>query len=633
MSALDRWLHEGWLRAVDHALGATLQRLRPDAPDAVALAAALASRALEFGHSSLPLSGVALLLAETGVERALPAMPLLDDWRRDLAASPYVGNGDGDARGKPLVLERDRIALRRYWDYEVRLARALRGLAGPLHPVADDAALQLRLQTLFDPSATPDRQALAAFVAQHERLLLLTGGPGTGKTTTVARLLVLRIEQAMRERTRLRIALSAPTGKAAARLAESVRENVARLHDQGRIDDATQAAMPANATTLHRLLGWQPNATTFRHDAAHPLAVDLVVVDEASMVDLPLMCKLLEAIPPDASLILLGDRDQLPSVETGDVLAALCDAAGDGLALPFALAAAANATLGIALDTQPSSSPLLRIELARSYRQSDALDVAPLALAIRDGAVDDALAGLRAGAYCGLHWREGADTALTACVLEHALPHYRAIAEAPDVAQALTLSRRFRVLTAVREGEAGSSALNERIERALPKADAREGEFFHGRLVMIRENSYRHGLYNGDIGLCWRDADVGVRVWFDAAGGPRSWLPAALPRHESAFALTVHKSQGSEFDDVLLALPERGARVISRELLYTGLTRARHGLTLWATAPVLADAIARRAQRWSGLADRLLQRDPLQGAADDATAAGAASKPFNSSMI
>jgi exodeoxyribonuclease V alpha subunit len=165
--------------------------------------------------------------------------------------------------------------------------------------------------------------------------------------------------------------------------------------------------------------------------------------------------------------------------------------------------------------------------------------------------------------------------------------------------------RRHRVLTAVREGDAGSRTLNARIALALQKTGAREDAFFHGRLVMIRENSYRHGLYNGDVGLVWADADGNARVWFETDSGARAWLPAALPAHESAFALTVHKSQGSEFDDVLLVLPEKSVRVASRELVYTGITRARRALTLWANEAVLADAIARRAQRWSGLADKL----------------------------
>jgi exodeoxyribonuclease V alpha subunit len=605
MSTLDRWLREGWLRAVDHALGTTLQRLRADTPDAVALAAALASRALEFGHSGVPLAEVASLFVEIDAQAPPPALPALEEWRAALLVSPFVGDGSDEARGRPLVFERDRIALRRYWHYELRLARALRTLAGPLQSAAEADSLQQRLRALFEPSGDVDRQALAAFVAQRERLLLLTGGPGTGKTTTIARVLALRAEHALHIGVPLRIALVAPTGKAAARLSEALRENLARLHADARISDAVVAALPTSASTLHRLLGWQPRSIAFRHDAAHPLPIDLLVVDEASMVDLPLMCKMVEALAPTAGLILLGDRDQLPSVETGDVLAALCDASGDGLALPPLLARDASAALGVTLPERASESILVRVELARSYRQSAALDLAPLAASVRNGDAQSALAGLHAQAYRGVDWQHGGDAALHAFVLERALPHYRAVAAAPDVAAALALARQFRVLTAVRDGAAGNLALNAGIALALQAPAARDDAFFPGRLVMIRENSYRHGLYNGDIGVCWHDGEGNVRVWFELDGAARAWLPATLPRHESAFALTVHKAQGSEFDDVLFVLPERGARVLSRELIYTGLTRARRVLTLWANEAVLAEAIARRAQRWSGVADRL----------------------------
>jgi exodeoxyribonuclease V alpha subunit len=323
------------------------------------------------------------------------------------------------------------------------------------------------------------------------------------------------------------------------------------------------------------------------------------------MVDLPLMCKLVEAIPRGARLILLGDRDQLPSVETGDVLAALCDAAGDGAAWPQATNDSLSSLfVGAPLAVRRDDGALTRIELDRSHRQSAELDIAAMSTAIRNGDAGSVLAGLRDHAYRGVRWQAGRDAALAAFVLDHASPHYRAIAAAPDVVTALSMLRRHRVLTAVREGEAGSRTLNARIAQALQKPGAREDGFFHGRLVMIRENSYRHGLYNGDVGLVWRDDDGGLHVWFETAAGPRAWLPAALPTHESAFALTVHKSQGSEFDDVLLALPERSVRVSSRELLYTAITRARRSLALWANEDVLAEAIARRAQRWSGLAAR-----------------------------
>jgi exodeoxyribonuclease V alpha subunit len=242
--------------------------------------------------------------------------------------------------------------------------------------------------------------------------------------------------------------------------------------------------------------------------------------------------------------------------------------------------------------------------LSKSHRQSGDIDVAALASLVRDGDGDAALAGLQDDRFRGVAWQRGSDRALADAVLEQALPAYRAVQSAADVQAALAAAKCFRVLTAVREGGAGSQKLNGLIAGALDPARRGDG-FFRGRLVLIIENSYRHQLFNGDIGVVWPDEFGEQRVWFDTESGPRAWLPAALPAHESAFVLTVHKSQGSEFERVFFALPEQGSRVVSRELLYTGLTRCRREVTLWANESVLREGIARKAQRWSGLAQRL----------------------------
>jgi len=244
------------------------------------------------------------------------------------------------------------------------------------------------------------------------------------------------------------------------------------------------------------------------------------------------------------------------------------------------------------------------VHLRQSHRQAGDVDVAALAALVRDGNDEAAIRGLNQQHFRGVAWHQGNDRALAEAVLAQALPPYRALQSAPDVQAALTAARQFRVLAAVREGGAGSQTLNALIASALDPARRGDG-FFPGRLILISENSYRHQLFNGDIGIVRADEFGELRVWFEADGGPRAWLPAALPAHESAFALTVHKSQGSEFERVFFALPESGARVISRELLYTGLTRCRREVTLWASEPVLRDGINRKAQRWSGLARRL----------------------------
>jgi exodeoxyribonuclease V alpha subunit len=308
------------------------------------------------------------------------------------------------------------------------------------------------------------------------------------------------------------------------------------------------------------------------------------------MIDLPLMCRLVEAVAPAAQLVLVGDRDQLPSVDIGDVLAALCDAS----------------------DAAGSPLAARREHLRHSHRQAGDVDVPALAAHVRAGDADAVLQGLAAGAFRGVHWREGGDRALHEAVLEAALPHYRALAGHADVEAALRAARGYRVLCAMREGPAGSVALNAAIGAALDPIRGGEG-LFRGRLLIVTENSYRQQLFNGDIGIVWPDESGEPRVWFDADGGPRAWLPAALPAHAPAFALTVHKSQGSEFERVFLALPAHGTRVLSRELLYTGLTRCRSEVTLWAGEAALREAIGRRAQRWSGLAARLGAAPGLAG--------------------
>lgn len=553
MSLLGALYSGGWLRSVDHALALSLRHARDETPDWVQAAAALASRALGNGHSRLPLELLPELFAEIDSARETPALPALEDWLELLRASPWVHASAGTTEDSApldcvLVLEGQALALRRYHDYELRLANALRERA----------------------------------LAEPPQLQLLTGGPGTGKTTQVAQRLAAFVQawDASGAKTHPRILLAAPTGKAASRLSESVRETLAREIAAGRIGADFAARLPSQASTLHRLLGWQHG--NFRHDASHPLPADLVVVDEASMIDLPLMCKLAEAVPAHAQLLLVGDRDQLPSVETGDVLAALCEAR----------------------ERPGSALAACRMHLTQSHRQAEDIDVPELARLVRDGEGDAAIQGLRAQAFRGVHWREGNERALHEAALEQALPFLHHLRAAGDVGAALRMAREFRILCALREGPAGSQTLNALIGQALDPVHNGEG-LFTGRLILVTENSYRQRLFNGDIGLVWPDEGGEMRVWFEAEDGPRDWLPAALPAHEPAYALTVHKSQGSEFDRVFLALPEAGVRVLSRELLYTGLTRCRREVSLWSSEAALREAIGRRAQRWSGLAARI----------------------------
>ena len=664
MSLLRELNRLGALRTLDDALANTLRRLEPSTPDEVLAGAALASLAVAQGHAAFDPARPRLL-----VDADL-AWPDADAWRQALAASRFVAtpaSPDAQADAAPLALEHGLLYLRRYREYERRLARQLQRIAAASLPETAGESLAALFATLFPetpsllplagegaqradegasrnssapPSPQPDhRQALAAALALRRALLLVTGGPGTGKTTTIARLLLLRIAQARAAgQPAPRIALAAPTGRAADRMADSLRRALQPLRASGSIDPPLLDALPTAAHTLHRLLGTIPDAPDFRHHADNPLPYDIVVVDEASMVDLPLMCKLADAIADGAQLVLLGDPDQLPSVEAGDVLAAILAAAGPGDAPLQEDAEALRPLLGDdvlsrharergnpevskesnASDAQEPRHGLTghRIHLVRGWRQSDALHLAPLADAIRSGDAGTTLALLRGDTLSNVRFHEGADDPLQAH--PQLLDHWRALATCTDPAEALARAQRLRLLTAVREGPQGARGLNERIAAQL--SGHRIGSpptWFPGRLLLVTENSYRHRLFNGDVGLCLPDTDGTLLAWFPGSGDAaapepahavRAFHPASLPAHDSAFAMTVHKAQGSEFDSVWLQLPARDNRVLSRELLYTAITRARSELHIAGSADVIAAALARHAGRVSGLGWRLMAR-------------------------
>ena len=614
MSLLDALHKGGHLRTLDHALAQSLRRLDRDTPDAVLAAAALASLAVAKGHAGVRLGAAdALVEAEIG-------WPDADAWTRQLAASRWVDTPDDAAAvadpHAPLVLEGGLLYLRRYREYERALALGLQRIATQPVPEAGIEPLALLFARLFPQATHDDRQARAAALALRHALLLVTGGPGTGKTTTTARLLVLLVAQALHAgRASPRIALAAPTGRAAERMAESVRQAVQALAAMG-VDADLLAALPTSGTTLHRLLGTIPDSPRFRHDGDNPLPFDVVVVDEASMIDLPLMAKLVDAVASGTRLVLLGDPDQLPSVEAGDVLAAILGAVGEGDAMERGDVDVLRPLLGdgdktsvLAQEGGEARFPGIRVHLQRGWRQSEALDLAPLAAAVREGDADAALAQLRAGTLSNVHFHEGLADPLE-LQRDALLAHFRALGHAATPADALAQSTRLRLLTAVREGPQGARTLNARIERLLAEGGgagrAPQGHF-QGQLLIVTENSYRHRLFNGDIGVCMRDAAGTLVAWFpgDDAGNPRAFHPAALPAHESAFAMTVHKAQGSEFDTVWLLLPARGNRVLSRELVYTGITRARRALHVAGSEAVIREALARHAGRWSGLGWRL----------------------------
>ena len=604
MSLLDDLFRGGALRAIDHALALSLRKLDPATPDLVLAAAALASLAVGQGHAAFDPARPHLL-----IDSAIN-WPDADQWRQALAESRWIDQPEASnsaSTAMPLVLENGLLFLRRYREYEFQLAMRLRAMAAQTPETSGIATIAPLFEILFpDARDGDDRQAHAAAIALLHALLLVTGGPGTGKTTTITRLLLLLIAQARAAGMPLpRIALAAPTGRAAERMAESLRNAVGQLRGLPGVDTTLCDALPTQASTLHRLLGTIPDSPRFRFDADNSLPFDIVVVDEASMVDLPLMCKLVEAVPPGARLVLLGDPDQLPSVEAGDVLAAILAAAGNGdsLVIPPSLIALLGGRDATYVDERTTLSGR-HVRLLRGYRQTSTLDLAPLATAVRDGDADTAIHLLRSGQLAGVYFHENGYDPLQ-LQRDVLLAHWRALADIDDPRLALAEASRLRLLTAVREGPQGARGLNARIEEAL--AGNRGPAYFQGRLLLVTENSHRQRLFNGDIGICLRNPQGTMLAWFpgDAESGPRPFHPSALPAHESAFAMTVHKAQGSEFDSVWLQLPRQPSRVLSRELLYTALTRARSQVHLFASEHVIRTLLARKAERVTGLTERL----------------------------
>ncbi|HQP30377.1 MAG TPA: exodeoxyribonuclease V subunit alpha [Deltaproteobacteria bacterium] len=573
---------------IDRHFAALMQRLGADAD--VALAALLVSRAARQGDICLDLAA----WAGTPLPEQNCATPSLDAWRKAVQSSPVVGS-DNDYT--PMVLDaKSRLYLRRYYDYEQCLAAAIRNLSARRQSVDWDKARRT-LSALFPTeSETIDYQALAAIAALATGFTVVTGGPGTGKTTTVAKILALILDQDHQAR----IALAAPTGKAADRLQASVRQAAARLA----CGDAVKAAMPAEAFTIHRLLGPLPDSPYFRHHALNPLPYDVVVVDEASMVDLALMAKLVDAVPQGARLILLGDRDQLASVQAGYVLGDLCDT---GVEHAYSAAFAALVRDVAGYDIQgggPAGFVDSIIELRTNYRFAPDSGIGRLSRQVNTGECsmieahdlpDLGFTPLPAAPLLKRHLKE--------LIIQGYAPYLTAT----DPAERLERLNGFRVLCALKEGPYGVGALNALAEDVLESSGLIKpmGRQYHGRPVLITRNDSRLRLFNGDVGIILRTGD-GLKAFFPGPEGrPRMFSPGRLPEHVTVFAMTVHKSQGSEFGHVLMVLPERDTPVLTRELVYTGITRARTRLDLWAEPNVLKTAVTRRIRRTSGLRDAL----------------------------
>ena len=573
-------------RPIDRQAAAFLCRGAKDDGGALRAVVSLLSQAVGQGHVCLDLEEIAGQLVRIPGRDEPLRLPDAASLVAALRSLPTLGR-PGEHR--PMILDdAGRLYLYRYFRYEALLADAIRARAASESEGQDDAALAEQLDRYFAPSesAGEDRQRQAALTALRRRFSVISGGPGTGKTTTVVRILGLLLEHAdCCRQSGLRIAMAAPTGKAAARLASSI----AALRESLPCTDEVKRAVPGQVTTIHRLLGTLPGSTGFRHNERNPLPCDAVIVDEASMVDLPLMTALVTALPPHARLILIGDRDQLASVEAGAVLGDICRAA----------------------ESPGSSIAGCVTVLDRNYRFGDGSGIAALSRAVNAGDDREALRLLADADSAAISTeptptRDTMKKRLAAPVLDG----FRSCLEAETPAEALRLFDRFRILTALREGPWGAVGMNHAAETLLHEAGllATSTPFYRGRPVLVTENDYIHKLFNGDTGIILPDPETGnLRAFFAAPDGTiRAIPPEFLPRHETAFAMTVHKSQGSEFEKVLMVLPPEDTILLTRELIYTGITRAKQSVTIWSDDAVFSAAVKRRTERRSGLRERLV---------------------------
>jgi exodeoxyribonuclease V alpha subunit len=780
LANLRQWADQGWLRRLDSALAALLAELEPEASPTLLVSAALLAQMEGRGHTCLPLAPIVddaqtLLDWPPAAHAALQAVwvelpDTLAHWLDALRASTLVrvvikehkDQPPQSDQGQPLVLSGTPAApllyLRRYWLQEQQLAQALWQRAAQ-HRTVDEAAARQWLDRLFDPASpsgkvaiaipslappggtatapqdaatadTMDWQKLACALTLRADLTVITGGPGTGKTYTAARLLALLFAMAPQAQ-RLRVALAAPTGKAAARLRQSIdsalQELSARLEPvptpsagaepQASLDAGLNLAAFAQrigaARTLHALLGARPDTRQFRFNASTPLDVDIVIVDEASMVHLEMMAALVQALPPGAKLILLGDKDQLASVEAGAVLGDLCRDAGAGQ-YDAATARYAQALTGgrlapefLADESQGKGSPTPQQGDAHGSTQQSPFAEPPgpphaeassasnlgakysppkgatsalvqqtvmlrhsrrfggqigkLATAVNAGNATAALALLANDTSGTLHASPEHKVQAVLRLAVHGRPdapacyadYLRLVQAGPGATQrsgaqavqaggvasaqagdelaakeahsawataVLRAFDRFRLVCAVHEGDWGTRSLNLAVQLALTEAGLLKarGEWFVGRPAMVTRNDSALGVFNGDVGITLPALNPGaaLRVYFLDGDTLRSVASSRLPHVETAFAMTVHKCQGSEFLHTALVLPGADARVLTRELVYTGITRARERFTLLQAQPgALAAAIARPSQRASGLALQLALAGSAPGAA------------------
>lgn len=511
----------------------------------------------------------------------------------------------------PLILSGDYLYFQRMWQYEQYVARFFSDAS-----VGTQSSHQIKtvLDSLFPISTETDWQKIAAAVAVTSKVSIISGGPGTGKTTTVARILAALIKLETNHDHKIRIELAAPTGKAAARLTESLGEAMKHIS----LTEAERELLPNQAKTLHRLLGAQPESQQFRYHRGNRLSLDVLIVDEASMVDLPMMGKLLESLPENAKLIFLGDKDQLASVEAGAVLGDICQFAANGYS-PERARQLSELTGCSLSDYTSSAGPVIRDSLCllrKSYRFSADSGIGQLAFAVNEGDAAKAQKILNQERF-DVHNYVQETAGDYAKILLDASENYKdyllAVKSKETPEHILQKFNQYRLLAALRDGPFGVVGLNDKLEKLFHRQGLINRPYnllnkhYAGRPIMISRNDSPLGLFNGDIGIILPDEENALRAYFQFPDGTiRGVQPNRLPLHETAYVMTVHKSQGSEFTHTALVLPQVYSPVITRELVYTAITRAKKELSLYGSAKVLRRAIETPTKRRSGLAVQLI---------------------------
>ena len=600
---------EGAVTAIDVEFCRFLKNVDDQINEVILLAACLTSRAYREGNVCMDLTNYSgqKIFREFGKNISLP-VPDLQAWKKALQQSSVVGR-PGDFT--PLILDdADRLYMQKLWQHEQNLARRILEKTSQEAPEINADVLKDGLARLFEEQDGIDWQKIAVVAAVNQLFTVISGGPGTGKTTTIIRLLILLLEQGRQRGTLPAIALAAPTGKAAARMETSIQEAKSAISTSQKIREA----LPVEAVTIHQLLGAGRHSRRFRFNEDNPLPYDCIIIDEVSMVDQMLMSRLLDAVDTKTRLVLLGDKDQLASVEAGSVLGDIC-----GMQISNTFSEAMRDCLG-ELDIHlpdkyiDTPHPLTDhiILLKKNYRFGDDSGIARLATAVNAGRGDEAWDLLHDDHFSDISLKIIRDyESFEQILADNLLKQFSTVQSVDTPAEKLRRYRRFKILAAHRVGPWGTEIINNRMEDLLRRRAliSPYETWYEGRPVVINRNDHSLGLSNGDLGVCIQSEDERLKVYIARDDEAALIAPSRLPDFDPAFALTVHKSQGSEFDRVLLVLPEASSKLLSRELIYTAVSRARAQVTIVSSEKAFKKAVQHGLVRHSGLQDKLWQKN------------------------